>query len=228
MAAASRDPDVARAGSPATRPSSRAGGGSRPSSGRRTSRFARRGSRSAARLSAGAVITIDGTSGEVFEGVASGVEVVPEAKVLLGWARDLGIAVGRSRRDGGAGPVAPQAATAASRPRRCSARLPDQGLLPARRPRRGARLLRWTRERRSGQPRRRRPGRAGSGIVPAHRGRQGGCDGPARGGRGRVGSRDCRGRARGLRCARPQDEGRRHRMADAWSGDAERPRRRCL
>ena len=53
-------------------------------------------------LPAGAVITIDGTSGEVFEGIASGVEVVvPEAKVLLGWARDLGIAVpAGSRRDG--------------------------------------------------------------------------------------------------------------------------------
>jgi pyruvate,orthophosphate dikinase len=45
-------------------------------------------------LPAGAVITIDGTSGEVFEGIASGVEVVvPEAKVLLGWARELGIDV---------------------------------------------------------------------------------------------------------------------------------------
>jgi pyruvate,orthophosphate dikinase len=45
-------------------------------------------------LPAGSVITIDGTSGEVFEGIASGVEVaVPEAKVLLGWARELGIAI---------------------------------------------------------------------------------------------------------------------------------------
>jgi len=43
-------------------------------------------------LAAGAVITIDGATGEVFEGVASGVaEVVPEAKVLRGWARELGI-----------------------------------------------------------------------------------------------------------------------------------------
>jgi pyruvate, orthophosphate dikinase len=45
-------------------------------------------------LPVGTVITIDGTSGEVLEGIASGVEVVvPEAKVLLGWARELGIAV---------------------------------------------------------------------------------------------------------------------------------------
>jgi pyruvate, orthophosphate dikinase len=45
-------------------------------------------------LPAGTVITIDGASGEVFEGIASGVEVVvPEAKVLLGWARELGIDV---------------------------------------------------------------------------------------------------------------------------------------
>ncbi|HYO44863.1 MAG TPA: pyruvate, phosphate dikinase [Candidatus Limnocylindrales bacterium] len=45
-------------------------------------------------LPAGTVISIDGSSGEVFEGVAAGVEaVVPEAKVLLGWARELGIDV---------------------------------------------------------------------------------------------------------------------------------------
>ncbi len=45
-------------------------------------------------LEAGSVISIDGSSGEVFAGVASGVEaVVPEAKVLLGWARELGIEV---------------------------------------------------------------------------------------------------------------------------------------
>ena len=46
-------------------------------------------------LPEGTLITIDGASGEVFEGRASGVEeVVPEAKVLLGWARELGIAIG--------------------------------------------------------------------------------------------------------------------------------------
>ena len=45
-------------------------------------------------LAAGSVISIDGSSGEIFEGVASGaVAVVPEAKVLLGWARELGIKV---------------------------------------------------------------------------------------------------------------------------------------
>jgi pyruvate,orthophosphate dikinase len=43
-------------------------------------------------LPAGTVITIDGATGEVFEGIAAGVaEVVPEAKVLKGWARELGI-----------------------------------------------------------------------------------------------------------------------------------------
>jgi pyruvate,orthophosphate dikinase len=46
------------------------------------------------RLDEGAVISIDGSTGEVFEGVAAGVErVVPEAAVLLGWARELGIPV---------------------------------------------------------------------------------------------------------------------------------------
>ncbi len=50
----------------------------------RRARAARRGGHHDRRLRAG----------EVFEGVASGVEVVvPEAKVLLGWARELGIDV---------------------------------------------------------------------------------------------------------------------------------------
>ena len=41
------------------------------------------------------MISIDGSTGDVFEGVARGVtEVVPEARTLLGWARDAGIAIG--------------------------------------------------------------------------------------------------------------------------------------
>ncbi len=43
-------------------------------------------------LPAGTLITIDGATGEVFEGMAAGVAtVVPEAKTLAGWARELGI-----------------------------------------------------------------------------------------------------------------------------------------
>jgi len=43
----------------------------------------------------GDVITIDGGSGGVFEGsIAGSTEVVPEARVLLGWARELGIHIG--------------------------------------------------------------------------------------------------------------------------------------
>jgi len=39
-------------------------------------------------------ITIDGSTGEVFEGAIAGTEaVVPEAATLLAWARDLGIAI---------------------------------------------------------------------------------------------------------------------------------------
>ncbi len=46
-------------------------------------------------LVAGDVITIDGGSGEVFEGTIPGTtDVVPEARTLLGWARELGIRVG--------------------------------------------------------------------------------------------------------------------------------------
>ena len=46
-------------------------------------------------LQAGEVITIDGGSGEVFEGAIPGtVEPVPEAAILLGWARELGMPIG--------------------------------------------------------------------------------------------------------------------------------------
>jgi pyruvate,orthophosphate dikinase len=45
-------------------------------------------------LRAGDVITIDGSTGEVFEGAIPGAsEVVPEARTLLAWARELGIDV---------------------------------------------------------------------------------------------------------------------------------------
>ena len=54
-------------------------------------------------LAGGDVLSIDGATGEVFEGVASGVAtVVPEAKVLLGWARELGIRIGEGGRGAGA------------------------------------------------------------------------------------------------------------------------------
>jgi pyruvate, orthophosphate dikinase len=46
-------------------------------------------------LRAGDVITIDGSTGEVFEGAIPGAtDIVPEARTLLAWARELGIAVG--------------------------------------------------------------------------------------------------------------------------------------
>ncbi len=64
-------------------------------------------------LVAGALISIDGSTGEVFEGHADGVEeVVPEARTLLGWARDLGITIGPEAdvpapADAGSGPSEP-------------------------------------------------------------------------------------------------------------------------
>jgi pyruvate,orthophosphate dikinase len=46
-------------------------------------------------FAAGDDITIDGSTGEVFEGAIAGTEaVVPEAATLLAWAHDLGIAIG--------------------------------------------------------------------------------------------------------------------------------------
>jgi pyruvate, orthophosphate dikinase len=45
-------------------------------------------------LDAGEIITIDGSSGEVFEGaIAGSTETVPEARTLLAWAEELGIPV---------------------------------------------------------------------------------------------------------------------------------------
>ncbi len=55
-------------------------------------------------LKAGDVITIDGASGEVFDGVVPGTtEVVPEARTLLAWARELGIPIGEDPADAKAG-----------------------------------------------------------------------------------------------------------------------------
>ena len=57
-------------------------------------------------LAVGETITIDGGTGEVFAGaVAGAATVVPEAAILLAWARELGIAVGEGE------PEAPAAAT---------------------------------------------------------------------------------------------------------------------
>jgi pyruvate,orthophosphate dikinase len=48
-------------------------------------------------LRTGEVITIDGSSGEVFEGAIPGTaESVPEAAILLGWARELGMPIGEA------------------------------------------------------------------------------------------------------------------------------------
>jgi pyruvate, orthophosphate dikinase len=48
-------------------------------------------------LEDGAIITIDGRTGEVFEGAIPGVsEVVPEARTLLAWARESDIEVGET------------------------------------------------------------------------------------------------------------------------------------
>ena len=45
-------------------------------------------------LAAGDVITIDGDTGEVFRGaVAGATEIAPEARTLLDWARELGVAI---------------------------------------------------------------------------------------------------------------------------------------
>jgi pyruvate,orthophosphate dikinase len=64
-------------------------------------------------LAAGDVISIDGSTGEVFEGtIARTTEVVPEARTLLAWAQELGIAIGDT--DGSGPQTATEPAAGAS------------------------------------------------------------------------------------------------------------------
>jgi pyruvate,orthophosphate dikinase len=64
-----------------------------------------------ASLACGRVITIDGSTGEVFEGQLSySCDVVPEAATLLAWAKELGIPIGEA--DGEPAVEAPAAAPA--------------------------------------------------------------------------------------------------------------------
>jgi pyruvate,orthophosphate dikinase len=67
-------------------------------------------------LVAGDVITIDGSSGEVFEGTIPGTtEVAPDARALLAWASELGIPIG-DEGPGGTGALdRPPASTPAAR-----------------------------------------------------------------------------------------------------------------
>jgi pyruvate,orthophosphate dikinase len=66
----------------------------------------------------GDVITIDGSTGEVFAGEVEGsCEIAPEAATLLAWARDLGIAIGEDADDAAApAPVPVEPAASASEP----------------------------------------------------------------------------------------------------------------
>ncbi len=65
-------------------------------------------------LRADEVITIDGGTGEVFAGAITGeTEVAPEARTLLGWAKELGISVGEEHAgDASTAPAAPALAPA--------------------------------------------------------------------------------------------------------------------
>ena len=65
-------------------------------------------------LRVGDVITIDGGTGEVFEGIVAGTtEVVPEVATLVGWAREAGIDIGNDQRPS---PTHPSAASGRSTP----------------------------------------------------------------------------------------------------------------
>ena len=87
-------------------------------------------------LAAGDVITIDGASGEVFQGEIPGsTEVVPEARTLLVWAAELGIPVGDAPAEDGAppasdSPLAPKPSRKAA-PDDCLRVIGMKGLAPA-------------------------------------------------------------------------------------------------
>ena len=81
-------------------------------------------------LHAGDVITIDGSSGEVFDGVVPGsTEVVPEARTLRAWADELGIAVDAEATTA-AEPPSPPAATREVTPERCLRAIAIKGFAP--------------------------------------------------------------------------------------------------
>jgi len=66
-------------------------------------------------LKAGEIITIDGSTGEVFEGTIPGTsEMMPEARTLLSWAEELGIRIGGGSGSGGAAAVTEPAGTPAT------------------------------------------------------------------------------------------------------------------
>jgi pyruvate,orthophosphate dikinase len=72
-------------------------------------------------LAEGEVISIDGATGDVYAGVTSGVAVViPEARTLLGWAREAGIEIGEPTDDG---PLAAADAADAGRDERDAVRV---------------------------------------------------------------------------------------------------------
>ncbi len=83
------------------------------------------------RLTAGEVITIDGSTGEVFPGAAAGIaSVVPEAAILLEWARELGIEIASSPEGAAATSAVAGASLAASRPGRVGGASAKDGSMP--------------------------------------------------------------------------------------------------
>jgi pyruvate,orthophosphate dikinase len=80
-------------------------------------------------LPAGDVITIDGTTGEVFEGaVPAATEIAPEARTLLAWADELGISVAPAGPD--AAVVAGLASARAVAPEACLRAIAIKGFAP--------------------------------------------------------------------------------------------------
>ena len=156
------------AGSPVTPRSSRAGGASLQSSALRASRSATaRSGSTAGRCELGDVITIDGGTGEVFEGTVAGTtEVVPEVATLLGWAREAGVDVGDTAT--APSPTAPSQASGEVDADRALRAISIKGFVTAGGSRGRGRGDAGRRPAGARWPRRRRPRRVDRGRVSAH------------------------------------------------------------
>ncbi len=83
-------------------------------------------------LRTGDTLTIDGSTGEVFEGTIPGTtEVVSEAKTLLGWAKELGVPIGDGGTEATSVPTSEPAADRRVTPDDCLRAIAIKGMTPA-------------------------------------------------------------------------------------------------
>ncbi len=179
-------------------------------------------------LRSGDVITVDGSTGEVFAGTIPGTtEEVPEALTLLEWAKELGIPIGEPSPEAPAPPDATSDLGARKvGPDDCLRAIAIKGFAPLQG------VADATLSIARGRPADHRPARARRAgfdrrrVLSADGGGYGAGGAAARGRAGDLGSRACERRAGRLPRPRPPDEGRGHRLAGPGRrrAGAQRPR----